>query len=91
MIRSTGPARRKVQFYLEDEYVLTDSRSSSNSAAIFDLKLPTEFWVDGVHWLEMLAITREESGIPCFTPQRVAIDLIFDNGINRLTHSSVRV
>ena len=76
-----GPRTQKVEFYLDDEYVLTDYRSSSNSSAVFDFVLPTEFWVDGIHRLEMLAITRAEAGIPSYTTQRVGIDLTFANGI----------
>ncbi len=76
-----GPRTQKVEFYLDNTYVLTDFRSSSNSAAVFDFELPTELWVDGPHRLEMQAITREEPGTPSYTTQRVGIDLVFDNGI----------
>lgn len=76
-----GPRTQKVEFYIDGGYVLTDFRSSSNSQAIFDFELPTEFWVDGVHRLEMLAITRAETGTPQYATQRVGIDLVFDNGI----------
>ena len=78
---ANGPRTQKVEFYLDNEYLLTDFRSSSNSAAVFDFELPTEFWVDGVHRLEMLAITRAEAGTPSYTTQRVGIDLVFNNGI----------
>ena len=71
-----GPRTQKVEFYLNGEYVLTDFRSSSNSAAIFDFELPTENWVDGTYRLEMLAILRDG-----FVTQRVGIDLGFANGI----------
>jgi hypothetical protein len=51
-----GPRTQNVEFYLDDEYLLTDYRSSSNSAAVFDFELPTELWVDGADRLKMLAI-----------------------------------
>lgn len=79
-----GPRTQKVEFYLDGQYVLTDYRSSSNSTAVFDFELPTEFWVDGVHRLEMQAITRAEPGIPSYITQRVGIDLIFANGITQV-------
>ena len=79
-----GPRTQKVEFYLDSEYVLTDYRSSSNSSAVFDFELPTEYWVDGIHRLEMQAITRAEPGIPSYVTQRVGIDLVFENGIDEV-------
>lgn len=79
-----GPRTQKVEFFLDNEYVLTDFRSSSNSMAIFDFEMPTEFWVDGTYLLEMHAITRAEPGLPSYTTQRVGLTLTFDNGISQI-------
>ena len=79
-----GPRTQKVEFYLDNEYVLTDFRSSETGSAVFDFELPTEFWVDGTHRLEMQAITRAEPNTPSYTTKRVGIDLVFDNGITQV-------
>jgi Calcineurin-like phosphoesterase len=80
----SGPRTQKVEFFLDGQYVLTDFRSSSNSAATFDFELPTEYWVDGAHRLEMRAVTRPEAGFPTYTTQFVGLDLAFDNGITEI-------
>ena len=79
-----APRTQKVEFYLDGEYLLTDFRSSSNSTAVFDFQLPTYYWVDGAHHLEMLAITRAEPGVPSYVTARVGIDLIFSNNITEV-------
>ena len=56
------PRTQKVEFYLDGDYLLTEFQSSSSSRAIFDFELPTTGWVDGLHRLEMLAITRIDGG-----------------------------
>jgi hypothetical protein len=78
-----APRTQKVEFSLNGEYVLTDYRSSSNSAAVFDFLLPTDYWVDGNYRLEMRAITRAEPGIPSFTTDPVGIDLVFEKHLGR--------
>ena len=65
----TGPGVRRVIFYLDGEYLLTDYESS------YAFELPSARYTNGAHRLDVEMLMRDG-----FTTARAGIDLTFSNG-----------
>lgn len=69
-ISGTSPGVRRVVFYLDGTYVLTDF------AAPFTFSLPSSNWVDGTYTLQVEALLRDNYKTP-----RTGVTVTFANGV----------
>jgi fibronectin type 3 domain-containing protein len=68
----TGPGVRRVVFYIDGAYLLTDYTTP------YTFVLPTAKLVDGVHLIEAESLLRDN-----FTTDRAAVSLTFNNGVTQ--------
>jgi chitodextrinase len=68
----TGPGVRRVVFYIDGAYLLTDYTTP------YTFVLPSAKLVDGVHLIEAESLLRDN-----FTTDRAAVSLTFNNGVTQ--------
>jgi chitodextrinase len=70
-VTGTSPGVKRLVFYLDGQYLLTDYQ------APYAFRLPTDRFVDGSKTLAVEAVLRDS-----FTSERATIGLSFDNGVS---------
>jgi chitodextrinase len=71
-VTGSSPGTRRLVFYLDGQYMLTDYESP------YTFELRTDHFVDGSHTLAVEALMRDG-----FTSQQALITLSFDNGVSQ--------